>query len=108
LLHYNAKNKIIYVAWRNLLIICVASWCRPPNTIKDVETQVNKFLDGLPSTTIICASFFGHAYASLLKKLLSHPTSVETWMLVSRRSVQTEPVVMLLPFNSIVEGMYFI
>lgn len=73
-----------------------------------MEKQVNKFLDGLPPTTIMCTSFFGHAYASLKKKLLSHPTSGKTWMLVSRWSVQTEPVVMLLPLNSIVEGMYFI
>jgi len=39
---------------------------------------------------------------------LSHPTSIEAWMLVSRKSVQTEPVVMLLSLNSIVEGMFFI
>lgn len=69
---------------------------------------MNKFLDDLPSTTIICASFFRQTYASLLKKLLSHPTSIEAWMLVSRKSVQTEPVVMLLSLNSIVEGMFFI
>ena len=79
-----------------------------PDTTADLAEYVKKFLAGLPSTTIICISLLGHDYASLLKELLLFPTSVKAWMLVSRLSFKSEPVVMLLPLDSILEGSWFL
>ncbi|KAL1336318.1 hypothetical protein HN51_030706 [Arachis hypogaea] len=74
-----------------------------PDTSADLAEYVKKFLASLPSTTIICISFLGHDYASLLQELLLYPTSVKVWMQVSRLSFKSEPIVMLLPLDSILQ-----
>ncbi|KAK7302457.1 hypothetical protein RJT34_13347 [Clitoria ternatea] len=75
-----------------------------PGSTVDLAEYVKKFLAGLPSTAIISISLLGRDYASLLKELLPHPTHVQAWMLVSRLSFKNEPVVMLLPLDSILRA----
>ncbi|KAI9087156.1 hypothetical protein K1719_030791 [Acacia pycnantha] len=74
-----------------------------PETTLDLEEYVKSFLVGLPSMTVVSISLLGRDYTSLLQELLLHPTCVDAWMLVSRFSSKTEPVVMLLPVDSISE-----
>lgn len=76
-----------------------------PDTTVDLAEYVKKFFAGLPSTTIITISLLGHDYISLLQELLSYPTCVQAWMLVSRLSFKNDPVVMLLPLDSILQGI---
>lgn len=77
-----------------------------PDATVDLAEYVKRFLAGLPSTTIICISLLGYDYTSLLQELLSYPKRVQAWMLVSRLSFKNEPVVMLLPLDSISQGIY--
>ncbi|TKY71312.1 Separase protein [Spatholobus suberectus] len=74
-----------------------------PDTTVDLAEYVKKFLAGLPSTTIIGISLLGRDYTSLLQELLSYPTCVQAWMLVSRLNFKNEPVVVLLPLDSILQ-----
>ncbi|KAF3975524.1 hypothetical protein CMV_001236 [Castanea mollissima] len=74
-----------------------------PDTIKDLEEFVAKFFVGLPCMTVICISFLGGAYASLVKDLLCYPTRVRAWMLVSRLNSKGQPVVVLLPVDPVIE-----
>ncbi|OIV91544.1 hypothetical protein TanjilG_08956 [Lupinus angustifolius] len=75
-----------------------------PETSVDLAEYVKKFLAGLPSTTIISISLLGHDYTGLLQELLLYPTCVQAWMLVSRLSFKSEPIVMLLPLDSILQA----
>ncbi|XP_061337166.1 separase [Gastrolobium bilobum] len=74
-----------------------------PDTAVDLAEYVKKFLAGLPSTTIISISLLGCDYTSLLQELLPYRTCVQAWLLVSRLSFKTEPIVMLLPLDSILQ-----
>ena len=56
--------------------------------------------------TVICISLLGGAYASLVKDLLCYPTCVRAWMLVSRLNSKRQPVVVLLPVDPVIEGIY--
>jgi len=60
---------------------------------------------GLPDITVVCISLLGGAYASLLKDLLLYPTYVHAWMLVSRMNSKSQPVVLLLPVDPVIEGI---
>ncbi|XP_054803798.1 separase isoform X2 [Prosopis cineraria] len=74
-----------------------------PETTLELEEYVKNFLVGLPSTAVVSISLLGRDYTSLLQELLLCPTCVDAWVLVSRFSFKTEPVVMLLPVDSISE-----
>ena len=63
-----------------------------------------KFFEGLPCTTAICISLLGDALASLLRELLNYPSSVNAWVLLSRFNLKSQPVVVLLPVDSVLEG----
>lgn len=76
-----------------------------PEATVDLAEYVKKFFAGLPSTTIVSISLLGLEYTSLLQELLPYPRCVQAWMLVSRLSFKTEPVVMLLPLDSILQGI---
>lgn len=56
--------------------------------------------------TVICISLLGGAYASLVKDLLCYPTCVHAWMLVSRLNSKRQPVVVLLPVDPVIEGIF--
>ncbi|XP_012569077.1 separase isoform X2 [Cicer arietinum] len=74
-----------------------------PEATVDLIEYVTKFFAGLPFTTIISISLLEHEYTSLLQELLSYPACVRAWVLVSRLNSKTEPVVMLLPVDSILQ-----
>lgn len=105
-LHYKATKELIDIQPESVLNVFVPSSCRlVPDTTVDLAEYVKRFLAGLPSTTIISISLLGRDYTSLLQELLSYPTCVQAWMLVSRLSFKNEPVVMLLPLDSILQGI---
>jgi separase len=90
----------------NTLIVCVSSCSRiAPDSTIDLEKYVKKFFASLPLTTIISISLLESEYTSLLQELLHYPACVRAWMLVSRLKFKTEPVVMLLPLDSILQGI---
>ncbi|KAK8567876.1 hypothetical protein V6N12_006446 [Hibiscus sabdariffa] len=74
-----------------------------PESVNDLEQFVMTFYAGLPSTTIICISLLGHAYTSLLQELLLCPSSIHAWMLLSRLNSKNQPIVLLLPLDSVFE-----
>ncbi|XP_058760955.1 separase-like [Vicia villosa] len=74
-----------------------------PDSTVDLAEYVKKFFVGLPHTTIISISLLEPEYTSLLKELLPYPACVQAWMLVSRLNFKTEPVVMLLPLDSVLQ-----
>lgn len=63
-----------------------------------------KFFDALPCTTVICITLLGGALVSLLRELLNYPSSVTAWVLLSRFDLKSQPVVILLPVDSVLEG----
>lgn len=62
------------------------------------------FFQGFPYATIVCVSVLGDAYARLLRELLSSPSPVHAWILLSRLNANGQPIVILLPVGSILEG----
>ncbi|XP_058750289.1 separase-like isoform X2 [Vicia villosa] len=74
-----------------------------PDSTVDLAESVKKFFAGLPLTTIIGISLLEPEYTCLLQELLPHPRCVKAWMLVSRLNFKTEPVVMLLPLDSVLQ-----
>ncbi|KAK7412084.1 hypothetical protein VNO78_03531 [Psophocarpus tetragonolobus] len=103
--HLPGRCKGSYVTGSSSIRECTSDYLRlVPDTTVDLAEYVKKFLEGLPSTTIISISLLGHDYTSLLLELLSYPSCVQAWMLVSRLSLKNEPVVMLLPLDSILKA----
>ncbi|XVF45726.1 hypothetical protein PTKIN_Ptkin02bG0229600 [Pterospermum kingtungense] len=74
-----------------------------PESVSDLEQFVVNFYAGLPCTAIICISLLGRAYTSLLKELLLYPSSIHAWMLLSRLNSKNQPIVLLLPLDSVLE-----
>ncbi|GMI87982.1 EXTRA SPINDLE POLES, RADIALLY SWOLLEN 4, homolog of separase, HOMOLOGY OF SEPARASE 1 [Hibiscus trionum] len=74
-----------------------------PESVNDLEQFALSFFEGLPSTAIICISLLGHAYTSLLQELLLYPSSIHAWMLLSRLNSENQPIVLLLPLDSVFE-----
>ncbi|XP_057978228.1 separase isoform X2 [Malania oleifera] len=75
-----------------------------PESFEDLEEFVTSFFQGLPCTTVICISFLGDACAGLLRELLLFPSLVNAWMIISRMNQKSQPVVILLPVGSFLEG----
>ncbi|XLR22092.1 hypothetical protein S83_049992, partial [Arachis hypogaea] len=71
-----------------------------PDDTEVLAECVKQFLGGLPSTTVICLTLLGHDYASLLKEF---SPSVKAWILLSRLTFESEPIVALLPLHPISE-----
>ncbi|CBI23880.3 unnamed protein product, partial [Vitis vinifera] len=74
-----------------------------PESLQGLEEFVMKFFEDLPCTTVICISLLGGALASLLRELLNYPSSVNAWVLLSRLNMKSQPVVILLPVDSVLE-----
>ncbi|XP_020220359.1 separase isoform X1 [Cajanus cajan] len=103
--HLTGRGKGSYVTGSSCISECTFDLLRlVPDTAVDLAEYVKKYLAGLPSTTIISISLLGRDYTSLLQELLSYPTRVQAWMLVSRLSFKNEPVVVLLPVDSILQA----
>ncbi|RXH92366.1 hypothetical protein DVH24_033262, partial [Malus domestica] len=75
-----------------------------PESIQQLEEFVALFFSGLPCTTIICVNLLGSPYATFLQELLSFPSCVHAWILVSRLNSKSQPIVMLLTVDSVLEG----
>ncbi|XP_065870788.1 separase isoform X2 [Euphorbia lathyris] len=74
-----------------------------PKSVEDLEHFVTEFFSNIPCTTIICISLIGGSCAALLQELLSYPSPVHAWMLLSRLSFKSQPLVILLPLDLISE-----
>ena len=75
-----------------------------PKSLQDLEEHVLRFFLHLPHTTIICLSLLGGALASFLTELLDYPSCTHAWILLSRLNANNQPVVALLPVDSILDG----
>ncbi|GAB4827309.1 hypothetical protein Ancab_034195 [Ancistrocladus abbreviatus] len=73
-----------------------------PETTQNIKEFVLKFYESLPSTTIVCLSLLGGAYPMLLQKFLPHHP-VHAWMLLSNLNALSEPVVILIPLDSVLQ-----
>ncbi|KAL4372623.1 hypothetical protein AHAS_Ahas05G0000300 [Arachis hypogaea] len=73
-----------------------------PDDTEVLAECVKQFLGDLPSTTVICLTLLGHDYASLLKEF---SPSVKAWILLSRLTFESEPIVALLPLHPISEDV---
>ncbi|KAK6915925.1 hypothetical protein RJ641_018786 [Dillenia turbinata] len=76
---------------------------RPPKSSRDIQKIVEGFFECLPCSTVICLSFLGDPYASLLRDLLQYHPSVHAWMMLSCLNPQEQPVVVLLPLGPVCE-----
>ncbi|KAJ0007712.1 hypothetical protein Pint_29731 [Pistacia integerrima] len=74
-----------------------------PESMKDLEQFVKDFFVGLPCATVMCVTLLEGAYASLLQELLLFPSPVHAWMLLSRLNSKSQPIVVLLPVNTVLE-----
>ncbi|KAJ6704493.1 hypothetical protein OIU85_030317 [Salix viminalis] len=74
-----------------------------PESLQDLEQFVIEFYSDLPCTTVICISLIGGPCANLLKDLLQYPSCISAWMLLSRLKFKTQPIMMLLPANTVLE-----
>ncbi|KAK6945493.1 hypothetical protein RJ641_013037 [Dillenia turbinata] len=73
---------------------------RPPKSSRDIQKIVEGFFECLPCSTVICLSFLGDPYASLLRDLLQYPPA-HAWMMLSRLNPEEQPVVVLLPLDPV-------
>ncbi|GAB4856923.1 hypothetical protein Ancab_014841 [Ancistrocladus abbreviatus] len=77
-----------------------------PETTQNIEEFVLKFYESLPSTTIVCLCLLGGAYPMLLQKFLPH-RPVHAWMLLSNLNALSEPVVILIPLDYVLQAPMF-
>ncbi|KAL5564053.1 hypothetical protein UlMin_033800 [Ulmus minor] len=73
-----------------------------PESIQDLEEFVESFFAALPCSTIICISLLESPHANLLQELL-HRSCGLAWLLLSRLDSKSQPIVVLLPVNSMLE-----
>ncbi|XP_022978634.1 separase isoform X2 [Cucurbita maxima] len=70
---------------------------------QDLEEYVRKFFDGLPCVAMVCISLIGGDLACLLQQILHFPSSVHAWILVSHLNSKRQPLVLLLPVETILK-----
>ncbi|GMH28096.1 hypothetical protein Nepgr_029939 [Nepenthes gracilis] len=76
-----------------------------PESTENIEAFVQNFFKSLPCTSIVCISLLGGAYVSLLKELLPCHSPIHAWMLLSHLNAQSQPVVLLMPVDSVLLGV---
>ncbi|GFY89325.1 separase [Actinidia rufa] len=74
-----------------------------PELLQDLEGYVLRFFQCLPCTTIVCISLLGGDFASLLTELLDYRSCAHAWILLSRFNSNSQPVVILVPVESVLE-----
>ncbi|XP_057465962.1 LOW QUALITY PROTEIN: separase-like [Actinidia eriantha] len=74
-----------------------------PELLQDLEGYMLRFFQGLPCTTIVCISMLGGDFASLLTELLDYRSCAHAWILLSRFNSNSQPVVILVPVESVLE-----
>jgi len=81
------------------------SWCRlAPESIQNLEDLVRRFFGGLPCATVLCISVVDGSDAKLLQELLLYPSHIHAWMMISRLNHGSQPIVVLMPLDPILEG----
>ncbi|GAB2265099.1 hypothetical protein Dimus_000166 [Dionaea muscipula] len=75
-----------------------------PESTEYIEGFIEYFFESLPCATVVCMSFLGGAYLCLLKELLPYSSHAPAWMLLSRLNANSQPVVILIPLNSVLKG----
>ncbi|XP_071716106.1 separase [Rutidosis leptorrhynchoides] len=75
-----------------------------PQSVLELEEFILKFFEKLPCVTIVCVSFLGDSYVSLLRELLSYNISTRACVMFSRMNSDSAPVVVVLPVDPILSG----
>ncbi|XP_011657385.1 separase isoform X3 [Cucumis sativus] len=70
---------------------------------QDLEEYVRKFFDDLPCVTMVCISLIEGDLACLLQQILHFSSSVHAWILMSHLNSKREPLVLLLPVETILK-----
>ncbi|XP_038885485.1 separase isoform X3 [Benincasa hispida] len=70
----------------------------------DLEEYVRTFFDDLPSVTVVCISLIEGDLACLLQQILHFSSSVHAWFLMSHLNSKRQPLVLLLPVETILKG----
>ncbi|CAH9139462.1 unnamed protein product [Cuscuta epithymum] len=74
-----------------------------PGSVDNLEDFVLQYFESLPSATVVCISFIAGTLATLLGQLLSRPFPIQAWILLSRMSSTNNPVIVVLPINSVLK-----
>lgn len=100
------KQKTIHIQSKAMLSLF--SCCRlVPKATKDLAEHIKKVLVGHPTFTITSISILGREYINLLQALPISPPLPEharALMLISRLNFESEPIVILLPLESMSQG----
>ncbi|KAK9665217.1 hypothetical protein RND81_14G098400 [Saponaria officinalis] len=76
-----------------------------PESTNEMETSMANFFESLPDSAVVCLSFLGKSYVSLIDGLMHYSSSVYGLLLLSHLNADSEPVVILLPLSSIVDDV---
>ncbi|CAM6096994.1 unnamed protein product [Calypogeia fissa] len=83
-----------------------------PVTVESVGKQAREFWDSLPSSLVCCISFVSAEDVNMLKGnclgSVEDSNAVADWLLVTRLSVASKPVVVLLPALPLLENPAFV
>lgn len=63
------------------------------------------FFDDLPCVTMVCISLVEGDLACLLQQILHFSSSVHAWILMSHLNSKRQPLVLLLPVETILKGI---
>ncbi|VFQ59063.1 unnamed protein product [Cuscuta campestris] len=74
-----------------------------PGSVDSLEDFVQQFFKNLPSSTVVCISLIFGDLAILLSQLLFRPSPIQAWILLSRMSSIDQPVIVILPINSVLK-----
>ncbi|KAH9606493.1 hypothetical protein KSS87_016437, partial [Heliosperma pusillum] len=74
-----------------------------PQSITEIESLIANFFESLPDSAVVCVSFLGKSYVSLLDGLMHYSSSVHGLILLSRLSADSQPVVIVMPLTSLLE-----
>ncbi|XP_074291735.1 separase-like [Silene latifolia] len=74
-----------------------------PESITEIESVMTSFFESLPDSAVVCVSFLGKSYVSLLDGLMHYSSSVHGLILLSRFSADNQPVVIVMPVSSRLE-----
>ncbi|KAF8019982.1 hypothetical protein BT93_G0618 [Corymbia citriodora subsp. variegata] len=74
-----------------------------PESIQNLEDLVRRFFGCLPCATVLCMSVVDGSDAKLLQELLLYPSHIHSWMILSRLNHGSQPIVVLMPLDPILE-----
>ncbi|XP_039174098.1 separase isoform X2 [Eucalyptus grandis] len=74
-----------------------------PESIQNLEDLVRRFFGGLPCATVLCISVVDGSDAKLLQELLLYPSHIHAWMILSHLNHGSQPIVVLMPLDPILE-----